>query len=113
MAASRAPRPPVLAALMGLAGALAAAVLGLLTFGAQATAHPDHVPLAVVAPDAGPLHAVAGQVASQGGDLVSWRVTNPDQATKLLEDKEIYGYLDLTGGPASPRIVVSGAVNPQ
>src|SRR5947209_1636961 len=113
MAASQTLRPPVLAFLMGLAGAVAAAVLGLLTFGAQATAHPDHVPLAVVAPADGPLHAAATQVASQGGDLVSWRVTTPDQATKLLEDKEIYGYLDLTGAPAAPRIVVSGAVNPQ
>jgi hypothetical protein len=113
MAASPSPRPAVLAVLTGLAGAVVAAVLGLLTFGAQATAHPDHVPLAVAAPADGPLHAAATQVASQGGDAVSWRVTTPDKATKLLEDKEIYGYLDLTSAPTEPKIVVSGAVHPQ
>lgn len=110
---SRVPRPPVLAVLMGLAGAVVAAILGLLTFGAQASAHPDHIPLAVAAPADSPLRAVATQVASQGGDAVSWRVTTPDEARNLLEDKEIYGYLDLTSAPASPTIVVSGAVNPQ
>ena len=113
MAAPHTPRPAVLAVLMGLAGAVVAAVLGFLTFGAQATAHPDHVPLAVAAPADGPLHAAATQVARQGGDLVSWRVTTPDEARNLLDDKEIYGYLDLTNAPAEPRIVVSGAINPQ
>ena len=113
MAATHAPRPPVLAVLMGLAGAVVAAVLGLLTFGAQATVHPDHVPLAVAAPADGPLRAAAGQISQQGGELVSWRVSTPAEATKLLEDKEIYGYLDLTSAPATPRIVVSGTVNPQ
>jgi hypothetical protein len=98
---------------MGLAGAVVAAVLGLLTFGAQATAHPDHVPLAVAAPADGPLRGVATQVASQGGDAVSWQVTTPEQATNLLADKKIYGYLDLMSAPATPRIVVSGATNPQ
>src|SRR5688500_14731133 len=109
MAASHTPKPPVLAVLVGLAGGVVAAVLGLLTFGAQATAHPDHVPLAVVAPAGSP---VAGQLTSQGGDAVSWRLATPDEATKLLDDKEIYGYLDLTAAPAA-KIVVSGAVNPQ
>jgi hypothetical protein len=103
----------VLAVLMGLAGAVVAAVLGLLTFGAQATAHPDHVPLAVAAPADGPLHAAAAQISQQGGDAVSWRVTTPDEARNLLDDKKIYGYLDLSAAPAEPRIVVSGAVNPQ
>lgn len=109
MAASHTPQPAALAVLVGLAGAVVAAVLGLLTFGAQATAHPDHVPLAVVAPAGSP---IAGQLTSQSGDLVSWRATTPAEATKLLEDKEIYGYLDLTSAPAA-KIVVSGAVNPQ
>jgi hypothetical protein len=113
MAARHAPSPPVLAVLMGLAGAAVAAVLGLLTFGAQATVHPDHVPLAVAAPADGPLRGVAGQIASQGGDAVSWQVTSPEQATNLLDDKKIYGYLDLTSAPATPKIVVSGAINPQ
>ena len=113
MAASHTPPPPVLAVLMGLAGAVVAAILGFLTFGAQATAHPDHVPLAVVAPADGPLHAAATQVASQGGDLVSWRVTTADEARNLLDDKKIYGFLDLTDAPANPKIVVSGAINPQ
>ncbi len=109
MAASQTPKPPVLAVLVALAGAVVAAVLGLLTFGAQATAHPDHVPLAVVAPAGSP---IAGQLTGQGGDAVSWRLATPDEATKLLDDKEIYGYLDLTAAPAA-KIVVSGAVNPQ
>jgi hypothetical protein len=109
MAASHAPTPAALAVLVGFAGAVVAAVLGLLTFGAQATARPDHVPLAVVAPPGSP---VAGQLTSQGGDAVDWHVTTADQAAKLLDDKEIYGYLDLTGAPAVT-IVVSGAVNPQ
>jgi hypothetical protein len=109
MAASHTPKPPVLAVLVGLAGAVVAAVLGLLTFGAQATAHPDRVPLAVVAPAGSP---VAGQLTSQGGDAVSWRLATADEATQLLDDKEIYGYLDLTAAPTA-KIVVSGAVNPQ
>lgn len=109
MAASHTPRPPVLAVLVGVAGAVVAALLGLLTFGAQATAHPEHVPLAVVAPAGNP---VAAQLAGQGGDLVSWRVTTAEEAANLLDDKEIYGYLDLTALPQA-KIVVSGAVNPQ
>lgn len=113
MAASHTPPPAVLAVLMGLAGAVVAAILGLLTFGSQATAHPDHVPLAIAAPDGGPLHTAATQVASQGGDLVSWRVTTPAEARNLLDDKKIYGFLDLTDAPANPKIVVSGAINPQ
>jgi hypothetical protein len=106
------PRPAALAVLVGLAGAVLAAVLGLLTFGAQATARPDHVPLAVVAPTTGPLSGVAGRLTGQGGDAVSWRVTSAEDAAKLLDDKEIYGYLDLTAAPAA-KIVVSGAVNSQ
>ena len=113
MAASHAPRPAVLGVLMGLAGAVVAAVLGLLTFGAQATVHPDHVPLALAAPADGPVRVVAIQVASQGGDQVSWRVTTADEARNLLDDKKIYGYLDLTAAPAVAKIVVSGAENPQ
>jgi hypothetical protein len=109
MAAPHTPKLPALAVLVGLIGAVAAAVLGLLTFGAQASARPDHVPLGVVAPAGSP---VASQLAGQGGDLVEWRLSpTAAAATKALEDKEIYGYLDLTTQPAE--IVVSGAINPQ
>jgi hypothetical protein len=114
MAASHTPRPAALAPLLGLAGALVAAILGLLTFGAQATARPDHLPLAVVIPyDPAPqLNILADRISHQGGDAVSWRVTTPDKAKDLLERKEIYGFLDLTGTPAAT-IEVSGATHPQ
>jgi hypothetical protein len=88
-----------------LVGALAAAVLGLLTFGAQATVSPDHVPLAVSAPSP----EIASRIAGQGGDHVSWRVVSPSEGRKLLADKEVYGVLEL-GSPTS--VVLSGAVNP-
>jgi hypothetical protein len=121
MVASATPRPVVLAVLLGIAGAVAAAVLGLLTFGAQATARPDHLPLAVSVPSDGPaaqqLRGAAERVAGQGGDAVSWRVATPDQARKLLEDKEVYGVLELAPNPAGTglglTVVLSGAVNPQ
>jgi hypothetical protein len=117
MAATHIPRPPVLAVLLGLAGALLAAVLGLLTFGAQATARPDGVPLALAIPAEAPqLRPMADRVAGQGGDAVSWRVATPSEARTLLDDKEIYGFLEAVPGPGgtpTARIVVSGAVNPQ
>ncbi|MFK0251081.1 ABC transporter permease [Amycolatopsis azurea] len=94
------------ALLAAAAGALVAVVLGFLTFGAQATAAPDGLPLAVAAPP-GPLQAAANGIASHGGGQVSWRVTTPGEGRKLLEDKEVYGVLEL---PST--IVVSGAVNP-
>ncbi|WET77684.1 ABC transporter permease [Amycolatopsis sp. QT-25] len=94
------------ALLAAVAGALVAAVLGLLTFGAQATVAPESLPLAVAAPP-GPLQAAAKGIASQGGDQVSWRVTSPEEGRKLLEDKEVYGVLELP-----VKVVVSGAVNP-
>ncbi len=94
------------ALLAAVAGALAAVVLGFLTFGAQATVAPDGLPIAVAAPP-GPLQAAANGIASHGGGQVSWRVTSPEQGRKLLEDKEVYGVLEL---PST--VVVSGAVNP-
>jgi hypothetical protein len=111
----------VLAVLLGLAGAAAAAVLGLLTFGAQATARPDHVPLAVATPPTGPaagqLRSAAERVAGQGGDAVSWRVVTPEEGRNLLSDKEVYGVLELatdaSGTGLATIVVVSGAVNPQ
>jgi hypothetical protein len=110
------PRPAALAVLSGLAGAVVAAILGLLTFGAQASARPDHVPLGLALPNQGPaaeaLRSVPGQLTAQLGDAVAWRVTGPDEAAKALDAKETYGYLDLTQFPGV-RIVVSGATNAQ
>jgi hypothetical protein len=87
-----------------LAGALVAAVLGLLTFGAQATVEPDRVPLAVVGPT-----EIAARLAAQTGDHVDWHVVNPTEGRELLADKEVYGVLEL-GQPI--RVVLSGAINP-
>ncbi|TDP97504.1 hypothetical protein EV186_103468 [Labedaea rhizosphaerae] len=95
--------------LVALAGVVIAGVLGLLTFGVQATAGPDGLPLAVAVP--GPqLEPVARQVTAHGGDQVAWRVTDPAQAQRLLADKEIYGYLTIA--PGSVTATTSGALNP-
>ena len=94
------------ALLAAVAGALVAVVLGFLTFGAQATVAPDGLPLAVAAPP-GPLQAAAHGIASHGGGQIAWRVTSAEEGRKLLEDKEVYGVLEL---PST--VVVSGAVNP-
>jgi hypothetical protein len=106
--------PTTVAVGLGLVGAVVATVLGFLTFGAQATVAPDHLPLAVAVPDGAPpqLGEAADRIAGQGGDAVDWQVTDPARARDLLEDKEIYGVLELNPGPAL-RIVTSGAVNPQ
>ncbi|PRX48445.1 hypothetical protein B0I33_104261 [Prauserella shujinwangii] len=114
MAGRSIPGPGALVALTALAGALAAAVLGFLTFGAQASSQPRDVPVAVAAPAEGPLRAAAERVAAQGGDALSWQVTTPEQGRRLLADKEVYGVLELAGGPGGPSatVVLSGAVNP-
>jgi hypothetical protein len=96
------------AVVAGLIGALVAAVLGLLTFGAQATVNPDHLPLAIEAP-AGPMRDVAQRVASQGGEHVEWHVVAPGEGRRLLDDKEVYGVLQL-GQPIT--VLLSGAINP-
>ncbi|MFC6092899.1 ABC transporter permease [Saccharothrix lopnurensis] len=106
-------RPPaVLAVATAVAGALVALVLGLLTFGVQATAHPDGVPLAVaVGADAPPrLRGIADRVANAGSAEVSWRVSTPDRTRDLLSRQEVYGVLELA--PGSATVVLSGAVNP-
>lgn len=97
---------------LGLAGAVVATVLGFLTFGVQATVAPDHLPLAVATADNPVLRQAADQIASHGGDAVDWQVTDPAHARDLLDDKKVYGILELGQGP-SVRIVTSGAVNPQ
>jgi hypothetical protein len=103
--------PTLVAVGLGLVGAVVAVVLGLLTFGVQATAAPDHLPLAVATPDDPALRQAARQVASHGGDQVDWTVTDPAHARDLLDDKEVYGILEIGRGPAIT-IVTSGAVNP-
>jgi hypothetical protein len=87
-----------------LAGALVAVVLGLLTFGAQATVNPEHVPLAIVGPA-----EIVSRLTAQTGEHVDWRVANPTEAQQLLADKEVYGVLEL-GRPV--KVVLSGAINP-
>jgi hypothetical protein len=104
--------PTTVAVGLGLVGAVVATVLGLLTFGVQATVAPDHLPLAVATPDEPALRQAADQIASHGGETVEWRVTDPTDARRLLEDKEVYGVLEISQGPAIT-IVTSGAVNPQ
>jgi len=103
------PRPPVLVVIAVLAGTALAIVLGLITFGVQATVEPRGLPLAVAVPDGAPapLQQAAQRVASQGGEQVSWRVTSPAQARRLLDEKTVYGVLEL---PVT--VVLSGAVNP-
>ncbi|HEX6356964.1 ABC transporter permease [Actinophytocola sp.] len=104
--------PTMVAVGLGLVGAVVATVLGLLTFGVQATVAPDHLPLAVATPDNPALRQAADQIASHGGDTVEWQVTDPARARDLLEDKEVYGILEIDQGLAIT-IVTSGAVNPQ
>ena len=98
----------------GVIGALIALVLGLLTFGVQATVKPDHVPLAVGATDVA-LAPIAQRVSAQGADAVSWRtVGSRAEAERLLDSREVYGALLFSAGPAGPSatVLVSGAVNP-
>src|SRR4030081_1977519 len=65
-----------LAAGLGVAGALMALLLGLLTFGVQATVEPHHLPLAIGTADAASAAAmtpVVDRVAGQEGDAVGRR----------------------------------------
>ncbi|WP_447003733.1 ABC transporter permease [Saccharothrix isguenensis] len=106
-------RPPaVIAAATAVVGALIALVLGLVTFGVQATVHPEAVPLAVaVGPDAPPqLRGVADELAGAGAAEVTWRVATPEEARDLLSRQEVYGVLELA--PDGATVVLSGAVNP-
>ncbi len=108
-------KTPVLVVAAVLAGTVLAAVLGLLTSGVQASVAPDRLPVAVAVPDGVPaLGQVARRVSAQGGDQVAWRVTTPAEARELLDDKAVYGVLELalTQDGLAPTVVVSGAVNP-
>jgi len=108
-----------LGVIAGVLGAVIAVVLGLVTLGVQATAAPHGLPLAVAVPEgqAGQaLAPVVGRLRQQGGEAVSWRAATPQQAAELLDEKEIYGILELTppapGARFAPTAVVSGALNP-
>jgi hypothetical protein len=87
------------------AGAVVAFLLGLLTFGVQATVHPHDVPLAVVAPP-----PIAERVKAADSAEVQITVASADEARTLLADKKVYGVLEIAPGQATIRL--NPAVNP-
>jgi hypothetical protein len=101
-----------------VAGAVVALLLGLLTFGVQATVEPHHLPLAIGAADAASaasLAPVLDLVAAQGGDAVNWQVVGSRaEAERLLDRKQAYGAVIFSSGPAGPSatVLISGALNP-
>ncbi|HEX8869588.1 MAG TPA: ABC transporter permease [Lentzea sp.] len=88
-----------------VAGAVVAFLLGLLTFGVQATVHPHDVPLAVVAPP-----PIADRVKAADSAEVDLKVVQAAEAQTLLADKEVYGVLEISPGQATIRL--NPAVNP-
>jgi hypothetical protein len=88
-----------------VAGAVVAFLLGLLTFGVQATVHPHDVPLAVVAPP-----PIAERVRAADSAEVDIRVAEAGEARALLADQEVYGVLEISPGQATIRL--NPAVNP-
>lgn len=88
-----------------VAGAAVAFLLGLLTFGVQATAHPRDLPLAVVAPP-----PIADRVTSAGSAEIDIRAVSADEARTLLAGKEVYGVLEVAPPQATLRL--NPAVNP-
>ena len=109
---------PLVSLLAALIGTIAAFVLGLLTFGVQATVNPDHVPLAVGASDpsdSGALAQLTQSIAAHGGDQIDWHVVQSrTEAANLLDTKQVYGALLFSPGPGglTATVVLSGAVNP-
>lgn len=103
---------------LGTLGALAALLIGLLTFGVQATVEPRQVPLAIgaSAPGAAPALAPAlDRVTGQGGDAVSWRrVDSRTEAERLMDRKEAYGAVLFGPTPSglTATVLLSGALNP-
>jgi hypothetical protein len=104
--------------LAGVIGALVMVVVGLLTFGVQATVRPSGVPLAVAVPD-GPAGAavmpVVQRIADRGGDATSWTVTTADDAATALRVGAVFGYLSLAPAPDGGLAVsatTSGALHP-
>jgi hypothetical protein len=111
----KSPRPQAFVVLAVVAGTLMAVLLGLLTSGVQASVDPDGLPLAVAVPEGDPvLRDMAQNLAAQAGHEVAVRITTPDQARALLDDKAVYGVLELavTSVGVSPTVVLSGAINP-
>ncbi|GLZ31203.1 hypothetical protein Lesp02_33910 [Lentzea sp. NBRC 105346] len=96
---------PRAALITAVVGAVVAFVLGVLTFGVQATVHPDHVPLALVGP---PQVAQRVQAASTGE--IDWKIVSSDDARRLLDDKEVYGVLEIASAGATVKL--SAEVNP-
>src|SRR5215472_13770889 len=104
----------LVAVAVATAGALAALLIGLLTFGVQATAAPSAVPLAVGATTPA-LAPIVQRVSAQGGGSVSWRtVTSRAEAERLLDSKDIDGAVLFSPGPGGPTatVLLSGALNP-
>jgi hypothetical protein len=107
-----------LAAGLGMVGALSALLLGLLTFGVQATVEPHHLPLAIGTADAASAAAVrpvVERVAAQGGEAVAWRIVGSRaEAERLLDRKQAYGVVIFAAGPSGPSatVLISGALNP-
>lgn len=105
-------------------GGIVATVLGLLTFGVQATVAPHDLPVAVGSATeqaAAPLSPVFDKITAQGGDELEWTVVSSEaEATALLDDKEVYAALLLSPAPgatpAKPEltatVLVSGGINP-
>lgn len=117
-AAGRSLPTPVVVLATAFIGAVLASVLGLLTFGVQATVNPDHVPLAVGADDASSapaLSQVTQNIAAHGGNAVEWHtVHSRAEAQSLLDNKQVYGALLFApaSGGLTATILVSGALNP-
>jgi hypothetical protein len=108
------PPAALVAVAVAAVGAIAALLIGLLTFGVQATAAPSNVPLAVGATSPA-LAPIADRVSAQGGGAVAWRtVTSRAEAERLLDGKQIYGAVLFSPGPGGPTatVLVSGALNP-
>jgi LPXTG-motif cell wall-anchored protein len=95
----------------GLAGALAAVVLGFLTAGVQATAAPRGLPLALTVPDGPAGVALAQRLTAQAGDAVDWRVVDTARARELLAAGEVRGALAVAPG-AGITTTTSGAASP-
>ncbi len=110
---------PVVSLLAAIIGAIAALVLGLLTFGVQATVNPDHVPLAVGTEDPAAATALAQltqNIASHGGSEIDWHtVQSRAEAESLLDSKQVYGavlFSPVSGG-LNATVLLSGGLNPQ
>ena len=103
---------------VGVLGAAIAVLIGLLTFGVQATVAPNELPLAIGAsdPTAAPVLApLTTRIAAEGGEQVAWRtVDSRAAAERMLDRKEVYGALLFSPGPSGLRatVLLSGAVNP-